>query len=89
MYADAEIRGTPQRSSSSATRNSSAGSAGEWIRFTPQFARVRSSSASACTARSASAYARPPAPKNPSISALAIADTIRVVAMPFAISPAT
>lgn len=89
MNADAEILGTPQRSSSSATRNSSSGSAGEWMRFTPQFERDRSSPASVRTARSTSAYARPPAPKNPSISARAIADTIAVVEMPFAISPAT
>lgn len=89
MNAEAEIRGTPCRSNSLATRNSSAGSAGEWMRFTPQFGLSGSSSANVRTARSTSAYPRPPAPKNPSISARAIAVTIRVVAMPFAISPAT
>ncbi|WP_256342951.1 hypothetical protein [Streptomyces sp. MW-W600-10] len=59
------------------------------MRLTPQFGRDSSSRASVCTARSTSAYARPPAPKKPSISARAIAATIVVVAMPFAISPAT
>ena len=46
-------------------------------------ARVASSS----TARSTSGNPRPAAPKKPSIPARAIAITIRVVAMPFAISP--
>ncbi len=89
MNAEAETQGTPWCSNSFATRYSSSGSCGEWMRFTPQFDTPLSSVASSRTALSTWGNPRPPAPKKPSISALAISTTIRVVAMPLAISPAT
>ena len=89
MNADAETIGTPRVISSSATRSSTAGSFGEWIRLTPQLGSSPSSRTNSSTAASTRCGARPPAPKKPSISARAMAITIAVVAIPLAISPAT
>lgn len=75
--------------SSAATRFSSSGSCGEWMRLTPQLVVPRSSVDSSSTDRSTWAKPSPPAPKKPSISARASSMTMRVVAMPLAISPPT
>ena len=88
MYADAEMIRTPRRSSNPAVRSSSAGSAGEKIRFTPHGHRLPRAPLSSSTARSMDPRSSPAAPNMLSISARAMAITIRVVAIPRAISPA-
>jgi hypothetical protein len=82
MNADAEIAGTSLARSKAATRSSSAGSFGEWMRFTPQFGLPPGSARNSATARSTLCKPGPPAPKKPSISARVSAMTMPVAAMP-------